>query len=330
MMHFRNKNSGLAIALAWPQTYCKQPGSWYDPVTEWLGINKNNYYRAGHAATVLIDIKNKKCHYFDFGRYHAPFRHGRVRSADTDQDLIIKTVPKISSDGKKILNFADILNELQQNTSCHGEGVLYASYCNIDFKSSISKANLMQDFGPILYGPFIREGSNCSRFVNSVIRAGNPEWKYQFRLKFFVPLTPTPLSNVKALTEKRFVPKLYNGHAFHPIHKLSIEELWSTLPAPQKHEKIPEEAQWLSGEGAGSWFSINKKGNIVEISRYSPEGKMECSGMFNIRGHFVPGDLKNYQITHPSNCREIHLKKSDTILRLTKVSASLSNLYKAV
>ena len=59
MMHFRNKNSGLAIALAWPQTYCKQPGSWYDPVTEWLGINKNNYYRAGHAATVLIDIKKK-------------------------------------------------------------------------------------------------------------------------------------------------------------------------------------------------------------------------------------------------------------------------------
>ncbi len=53
-MMTRNKHTGFAIALAWPQTYCKQPGAWYDPITLLLGINKNNYYKVGHAALVLI------------------------------------------------------------------------------------------------------------------------------------------------------------------------------------------------------------------------------------------------------------------------------------
>ncbi len=74
-------HTGFAIAIAWPSTFCKQPGSWYDPLTLWLGVNYNHYYRVGHAAVVLIDPDKNKCHYFDFGRYHAPFQYGRVRNA---------------------------------------------------------------------------------------------------------------------------------------------------------------------------------------------------------------------------------------------------------
>jgi hypothetical protein len=85
-----NKYSGFAIAIAWPQTLCKQPGSWYDPLTGWLGISRNNYYRAGHAALVLVEGDTGKCHYFDFGRYHAPYQHGRVRSGETDPGLAIR------------------------------------------------------------------------------------------------------------------------------------------------------------------------------------------------------------------------------------------------
>ena len=74
-----NHTTGFAIALAWPETYCKQAGSWYEFITAALGINRNNYYKAGHAALVLVDGINKTCHYFDFGRYHSPFQHGRVK-----------------------------------------------------------------------------------------------------------------------------------------------------------------------------------------------------------------------------------------------------------
>ena len=72
-MLLENRKTGFAIAIAWPETYCKQSGGWYEPITQFLGINRNNYYRAGHAALVLIDIANTKCHYFDFGRYHLAF-----------------------------------------------------------------------------------------------------------------------------------------------------------------------------------------------------------------------------------------------------------------
>lgn len=166
-MSTQKKYTGFALALAWPQTYCKQPGSWYDRISNFLGLSENHYYKVGHAALILIDSQNKKCYYFDFGRYHTPFRHGRVRSALTDHGLAIKTIPEISNNGKKIENFRDILTELQLNPECHGEGKLYASYCRINFQKAFTKVNKLQQKSPIPYGPFKYKGSNCSRFVNT-------------------------------------------------------------------------------------------------------------------------------------------------------------------
>ena len=93
-------HNGIAIVLAWPETLCKQAGSWYDPVLQWVSINKNNYYKIGHAAIVLVDSKTGDCHYFDFGRYHAPYQHGRVRSAVTDHDLEIKTKASVNANSQ--------------------------------------------------------------------------------------------------------------------------------------------------------------------------------------------------------------------------------------
>ncbi|MCA1746682.1 MAG: hypothetical protein LC655_03230, partial [Bacteroidales bacterium] len=95
-MSTAENSAGFAIALAWPATFCKEPGAWYDPVNSWLGVSRNNYYRAGHAALVLVDRNRERCHYFDFGRYHAPLWRGRVRSGLTDHDLQMRTVPVIS------------------------------------------------------------------------------------------------------------------------------------------------------------------------------------------------------------------------------------------
>src|SRR6056297_275305 len=104
-MKNKPKYTGFAIALAWPEAYCKQPGAWYDPLLLWLKINKNNFYKVGHAAVVLADVENRKFHYFDFGRYHAPYGHGRVRSATTDDDLTIHATPEFTKDQQSIKNF---------------------------------------------------------------------------------------------------------------------------------------------------------------------------------------------------------------------------------
>jgi len=192
-------HNGIAITLAWPETLCKQAGAWYDKPLKWLGINKSNYYKVGHAAIVLINKENGDCHYFDFGRYHSPYQHGRVRSAYTDHDLEIKTKAVISANGK-LENYNEILSELFNNESCHGSGELHASYCHINFGKAQKKAQEMQSVSPIPYGPFLPKGTNCSRFVNTVVLKGKPKWYYRFVLANPKTLSPTPLGNVKALS----------------------------------------------------------------------------------------------------------------------------------
>lgn len=276
----RHNYTGLGIALAWPQTYCKQPGAWYDPITLFLGVNQNNYYKVGHAALVLLDVNDKKAHYFDFGRYHSPYKHGRVRSAETDHELHMKTIPQFSENKDRLLNYIDILNELQINPACHGEGELYASYCTVNFEKAYAKVMEMQQESPIPYGPFRIKGSNCSRFVNTAILAGKPDVNYRIRLKYRMPFTPTPISNVNALNNRLILPKLLKGEPFCPIRKLDKQFLIATLPVPERHPKIPENAQWLSGEGAGSWFFFDIEDALLKVTRYSPQGVIECTGLY--------------------------------------------------
>ncbi len=304
------KHTGFAIALAWPATLCKQPNSWYDLPLRWLGINKNWFYKAGHAALVLIDDHEQKCHYFDFGRYHAPFNYGRVRSATTDHDLAMNTIPRISNDGSQIENFMEILDELQHNKACHGDGKLYASYCRINFELAWQKALRLQDSCPLPYGPFVKKGNNCSRFVNDAIVAGKPHCLQAIRLKYFVPLTPTTMNNVNPLQHKTVLPALLKTTGMDFSKKLSKDQLKTTLKAPPRHPDIPENAQWLSGEGAGSWFHIESDGDLFLITRFSPEGKIEC------RGHFYTESDKRFEIhdeyrfAHLSNCKQVNIMQN--------------------
>lgn len=305
-----NNQTDFAIAIAWPETYCKQPGYWYDGIAHFLGISDNHYYKVGHAALVLVNSETGKCHYFDFGRYHAPFQHGRVRSEITDHGLKINTIAQISFDGQRLENINQILSELQLNQECHGEGALHASYCKIDFNKSYQKAMQLQGKSPLPYGPFRYNGSNCSRFVNTSIVAGEPDWKYSIKLKYFVVLTPTPLNNVNSLPNQVEIPKLLKTKAFCPIPISDKRKLKHTLEQPTKNDKIPENAQWLSGEGSGSWFSINQDLENYQISRFSPEGELECSGVFKFSGFSTFNINLPFQIDHLSHCQSVVVNQS--------------------
>ena len=309
-----SNNSGFAIAIAWPQTYCKQSGAWYDPLLNFLKISNNNFYRVGHAAAVLISKEEKKCHYFDFGRYHAPHGYGRARSGVTDHELDLKTIPLI--DGKKITNFDEILTELQSKEVYHGEGDIHASYAEIDFEKAYKKAIQLQNDSPIIYGPFIVKGTNCSRFVNSVIVAGKPSFTFRFKLKYFVPLTPTPVSNVKALKFYSIKSKPVKFTPFVPA-KQTKDDLNTTAQAPIRHESIPKMAQWLSGEGYGSWYFLEKSDKFLKMTRFSPYGKIECTGFFDFPSNFKLDE--DYQITYLSHCTKISVIVNENLLELNKV-----------
>lgn len=199
--------NGIAIALAWPQTACKQPGSWYDGLMHILGVSENRYYKVGHAAVLLINRADGRAHYFDFGRYHAPFGFGRVRSAGTDTDLELPLRAGFDSSGK-LQNAEALLQVLQDNTSCHGEGPLYAAMCPLDFNRAYNKAAEMQEAGCIRYGPFLWQGSNCSRFVRTVILAGRPPLWQRLRLMLPRSISPTPKGNVRSLKQTMCLPKI--------------------------------------------------------------------------------------------------------------------------
>ncbi len=317
--------SGFAIAIAWPETLCKQPGSWYDSMAGWLGLSRNHYYRAGHAALVLVKVETGKCYYFDFGRYHAPYQHGRVRSGETDPGLAIGVRAIISADGSRIENLRETMTLLQHNKECHGNGTLYASYCKVNFNRAYKKAIRMQAESPVTYGPFVYRGSNCSRFVNTCILAGEPDMRYRAKLRFFVPLTPTPMNNVNSLTKRIKIPHLRNEMPSCPQPVRDKRTLKSTLPEPERPSWLPGTAQWLSGEGAGSWFAIEMADENFLVRRFSPKGKLEFENIFSAdhNRHLDPD--KPYRFEHLSHCKKVRIIQDNRIIEFNGLYGPFHN-----
>ena len=105
----------------------------------------------------------------DFGRYHTPKGYGRVRDAETDPDVGIPLLAEIKNN--EILNIDTILKEAAYKKANHGEGVLYASVLGgVCFKTAFNFAKKIQNKGAVEYGPFIINGTNCSRFVHQLYK----------------------------------------------------------------------------------------------------------------------------------------------------------------
>jgi hypothetical protein len=313
--------SGIAIAIAWPQFKGKQTGSWYDKPMSWLGFNRNSQYKVGHAAMILVDCATGKCNHFDCGRYHAPFQHGRIRDETTDANLAITTKAIISD--YKITNIKNLLTEVQENKSSKGVGNLHASYCAVNFELALTNIKNIQSKGIIPFGPFVINGINCCRFVRSGILGGMPSMKYKLRLRYLWPLKPMPISNVQCLSNKIIIPKVEANNIHKPIENHSIlstkYNLKGTLLAPSKPKNISINSQWLSGEVAGSWFSLASFDQEYIISRYSPEGDLECAGKFKLSGSENFNLKEPYSFTHLSHCNQANIIQNHQLFQFNRV-----------
>jgi len=219
-------HNGFAIALAWPETLCKQTGAWYEGVMKAFNFNQNGYYKVGHAAIVLVDDKTQTCHYFDFGRYHTPHGFGRVRSAFTDHDLTIKTKAVLSPDKTQITNINAILSELFYNPSTHGSGEIFGTSTSLNFEKALEFILELQQKEFIAYGPFVPKGTNCSRFVCSVLKNAKINRTAKLALQFPATVSPTPMWNLTALGQKKYS---YDGVNTESIFEnRQIENQWQT------------------------------------------------------------------------------------------------------
>ena len=178
------------IVLAWPEGMVAAAGGWYDKI-----LSNNGQYRVGHSALILVNSNTNQLNYFDFGRYHSPFGFGRVRDLETDPDISLKSQPIISNN--TIYNIEEILLEIYNLKATHGHGSVYASILkNIDFKKAYKKAKEIQNMGLISYGPVVPTGTNCSRFVTTIMLASKPLWFTRLRLKYPFCLSPSPKRNI--------------------------------------------------------------------------------------------------------------------------------------
>lgn len=96
----------------------------------------------------------------------------------------------------------------------------------------------------------------------------------------------------------------------------------NVLEAPSKPKNIPQDSQWLSGEGAGSWFSIALENDDYLIYRFSPEGKIECSGKFELVGNSLFQLNNQYQFTYLSHCAQIKIIQNNIIYTFLKKTNS--------
>ena len=98
-----------------------------------------------------------------------------------------------------------------------------------------------------------------------------------------------------------------------------MTDLPKILPAPSRPDVIPDNSKWLSGEGAGSWFSIKPYENFkYYITRFSPKGKVECEGFFKTeKAVNLNGD---FDIGYPSHCMEITVVQDYESISLVRSS----------
>jgi hypothetical protein len=208
------------IILAWPEGLVTGSGAWYDKY-----LATNGKYRVGHSALALVNSETSKIHYFDFGRYHTPDGFGRIRDTETDPDAGIKQLAKINGSG--IQNIEEILVEISNNKSYHGEGALYSSVISgVNFNTASDFAKKWQDKGAIPYGPFIRNGTNCSRFVATISRKAEPSFLKKLRLKLPFCISPSPKRNVSIANTNYYIVKT---HKCQKINRSTLKAYFSGI-----------------------------------------------------------------------------------------------------
>ncbi len=326
-------NDGIILTLAYPDTVVRIPDEWYLPYLRYIGVGKKNYIRAGHAALVLIDKTTGVLEYYDFGRYIVPKSIGRVRGKETDNELEFPIVANLQGD--KILNLDEILKFLATNPKLtHGEGNLVASVCkSVNYKTARTYIRDMQELYFIRYSAFIKEASNCSRFVTDVLIASTTDKNIRKKLQKSKWFTPSTVGNVLVSNTENFPFKVcekgtiskFEGSKQSENLRCFLDRLKEHKPnlignlKPKSIDGIHPKAQWLPGVGAGAWFELHKTEKKSEFiyRRISPSGNIDVHDTFVLRGNTFDSQ-KEFQFTYHSNCSFFHIEQQGELYRFDR------------
>lgn len=310
-------NNAFIITMAYPETIVMVADEWYSPYLRYIGIGKKDYVRAGHAALVLIDKKRGELEYHDFGRYITNEPNGRVRGKKYDRELDFPLEAIIENN--KIKNLDEILLFLASNPGLtHGDGKLVASVCNeVNYDLAKNHIVKLQRKGAIRYAVFMKNASNCARFVTTTLIAGVTNLKIKKALMRSQWFTPSTVGNVVIASSDKKVYQVtpqgvslfkstvskQNRKYFLDKLKTHTVNLKGTLE-PKIVEGVSQSAQWLSGIAAGAWYELTEDPLLGEgefrFRRVSPKGNVDIDAVYTTSRAFSVH--KGYQIIHNSNC----------------------------
>lgn len=319
--------TGKIIVLAYPDTFVKMSSEWQCKVMPFLGLGTWKQIKAGHAAMILIENKTSKANYYDFGRYVTPEGLGRVRSSDTDHELLLPIKAKLIGNGP-LENLNDFLLWLDANPDkTHGEGRLVASVCeDVDFKKAKNYILKLQERGSLPYGAFVKNGSNCARFVTETILSSTKNEKIIKDLNHNKRFTPSAIGNVEKAANS-LVFEVFNGKVEKYLGTAFKENLINYFHRQKKEKyynrivsEFPIDAQKLEGIGSSAWFSIefiSDSENLYQIKRYNDYHQIDYVGWFKTDDYF---DIqKDYKFIYDSNCEYCHVIQNNKKIRFSRI-----------
>ncbi|NQX78511.1 DUF6695 family protein [Gilvibacter sp.] len=306
------KQDGKLVAMAFPDTFVRMSSERLCRFLPLVGLGTRSHIKAGHAALVLIENATGKARYYDFGRYVTPEGHGRVRGANTDAELEIPFKGRFDANFN-LKNTEEFLLWLEAHPEkTHGEGRLLASVCDkIDFNRAKAYIDSLQGRGSIPYGAFVKEGSNCSRFVTETLLASTQDPKIIKRLNRNKKFTPSTVGNVEQAATESAVYQVhqgkietFNGTAFKENLKNYFDKKHGHTSNCAALEAPHDKAQLLTGIGSSAWFDLQEgptRSQFV-INRYNEKKTQDFSGIFTAD---APLDLQlPYSFIYDSNCEK--------------------------
>jgi hypothetical protein len=318
--------NAIIVILSFPDTIVR-PAYWEisSQICPKIGIGTKHAIKAGHCALLLIKKNESEIKYFDFGRYMTSYGNGRVRSCETDPDIYIPL--KASFKNNTLTNLDDILLWLEKHPKkTHGEGRLIASVNDqINYSNAIKFIYNLINKKEFPYGAFIKNGTNCARFVTDTIINSCSKKSIQLKLKSSYLLTPSPIGNIlKGKTievvydvknqqiqeyKNRSILKEHNATFFKKLdYELNL--IGSELPDIETFNLT--NGTWLPGIGSGAWFKVEKKIDPIKykISRYTISGDKDFEGIF-ITDNSSFNLNQNHQFIYPTNCKEMHITQNN-------------------
>lgn len=99
-----------------------------------------------------------------------------------------------------------------------------------------------------------------------------------------------------------------------------MKRLEGTILPPKKHENVPTDAKWLSGQGEGTWFCITKEEGLNEheyrVRRISPQGNIDCDRVFKLTNNDKFNLFNEWDITHISHCAKVRVIQHDSVVEM--------------